>query len=77
MLAIQSAQGLANRAAYARQWDQRQAAIVSAARSGAGDVTVTALDSLAGLQEMNADPNQWVNRCAATYYGVNNIVAGE
>ena len=58
-------------------WDWRQSQIIMARNSRVEDVTVRALDSLDGIGELSADPSEWINRCAALYYGVNSITAVE
>jgi hypothetical protein len=40
-------------------------------------VSVQALDSWFGLEEMGPDPAMWVNHCAADYYGLQGIQANE
>jgi hypothetical protein len=59
----------------AQQWDTRNQ-ILMAAPSGR-TVSVQALDSWFGLEEMGPDPAMWVNHCAADYYGLQGIQANE
>ncbi|MEM5774137.1 MAG: hypothetical protein AAGU05_03980, partial [Anaerolineaceae bacterium] len=56
-------------------WDERAGQIEQMRLSGEMNPHVTALDSLAGLQELAGDPDIWVNQCAAGYYGVESITA--
>ena len=56
-------------------WDRRDETIRAARDQGIADVKVTALDSFGGLMEFGPDPNLWVNRCAAAFYGVKSITA--
>ena len=56
-------------------WDQRDDTIRTARDEGIADIEVKALDSFGGLMELGPDPNLWVNRCAAAFYGVNSITA--
>jgi len=60
---------------WAETWDVRDAAIRSQAAVGADVVEIRELDSRAGLLELGGDPDSWVNRCAAEYYGVSAIRA--
>lgn len=58
-------------------WDARQAQIIAARDNGENELTVRALDSLAGLTDLSDNPAYWVNNCAANYYGVRSIRAVE
>lgn len=58
-------------------WDWRDEQIRSQAASGVSQVSVPALDSLAGIAELQSNPGYWVNHCAAEYYGVASIQAVE
>ena len=62
-------------AARAQQWDARDAVIRAQIAAGATQIQTVALDSIAGLEEMQPDPNHWVNVCAARYYNVDEITA--
>ena len=61
----------------ARGWDQREAMIINARECGETNLKVPALDSVYGITELTADAGNWVNICAAKYYGVNSITAIE
>jgi hypothetical protein len=63
--------------ARAVAWDQRQAYIYQEKASGVMNITVPAFDSIAGINELHLEENHWVNKCAASYYGVNSISAVE
>jgi hypothetical protein len=63
------------RQAWAAAWDKRDAQIRADVARGETSVTVTALDSLEALYELGPDPHQWVNACAASYYGLGQIIA--
>lgn len=65
---------LKQRAAWS---DWRESQIIMARDSGETDVTVRALDSLAGISELSDNAGFWVNNCAARYYGVKSIRAVE
>lgn len=59
----------------AAAWDMRDAQIRADVDAGLTEITVTELDSLHGIKEIDSDPAHWVNRCAARYYGVETISA--
>jgi len=73
--AWQSAPEQRELAARAQQWDDRHADIRAQIAAGAVQIQTIALDSIAGLEEMQPDPNHWVNVCAARYYAVDEIIA--
>ena len=58
-------------------WDRRDAQIRQMAAAGQQEITISALDSLAGIGELHDDTDFWVNRCAAWYYQVRSIRAVE
>jgi len=60
---------------YAEQWDARDAYIRQAVAEGATDLVVVQLDTLGGVQEYKQRARNWVNRCAADYYGLEAIRA--
>ena len=53
---------------HAEQWDRRDAQIRQAVSQGAAGLIVPQLDTMEGVQEYKE--NNWVNRCAADYYGL-------
>jgi len=55
-------------------WDERDATIRQAKAAGQMVVDVHAIDSYAGVMELYPQPN-WINTCAASYYGVHQIRA--
>lgn len=59
----------------AQLWDWRDAQIYTAIRLGTYDIELPALDSIAGVTELQADPGHWVNNCAELYYGMKSIKA--
>ena len=61
--------------ARAAAWDARQQMILNAKAVGQLDITVPEFDSIYGITELGSSPDRWVNRCAALYYGVENITA--
>jgi hypothetical protein len=63
--------------AVAQAWDERNTSIHVQAKAGEKSLTVQAFDSIGTVAELTDDPNYWVNVCAATYYGVDEIIAVE
>jgi hypothetical protein len=61
--------------AYAIRWDARDQDIWTAQNQGAKNLTVPALGFTGGLADIKDDPDYWVNRCFADYYGLDAIVA--
>jgi hypothetical protein len=59
----------------AEQWDIRDAQIRQAVVEGATDLVVVQLDTIGGVQEYKGREVNWVNRCAAEYYGLNSLRA--
>jgi hypothetical protein len=75
---------------FASRWHEQEHQIRAAKLSGSRVLTITALprtprdergklywrpDLYFGLDMIDADPKDWVNGCAAAYYGVDSIVA--
>lgn len=58
-------------------WDGREAQIEELTRAGQTQLVVPAMNSLSGILELSDNAGFWVNRCAATYYGVETISAVE
>ncbi len=56
-------------------WDLRQSQILEQKSQGIQDIQLFPLISIQGVKEFDANPNFWVNRCAADYYGVKSISA--
>jgi hypothetical protein len=61
----------------AAMWDAREEQILLARAAGEQEITVRALDSLAEIAELSADPDYWVNNCAERYYGIESLRAVE
>ena len=59
--------------AYAQTWDTRDAYIRAKADAEIMDITVPTLNGVAGIKEYDISPRHWVNKAAATYYGVDTI----
>ena len=60
---------------HARAWDARNAQILADRTAGQTDLVVANLPDLGGISELRDDPNHYINRCAAQYYGVHSISA--
>ena len=56
-------------------WDQREAYIRSQLAEGNKDLSVTTFFRIGDVLEFNPDPNNWLNGCAAMYYGADSITA--
>jgi hypothetical protein len=63
--------------ARAEAWDQRQVMIFQQKNKGINMIKIPEFDSVYGIAELNANPKNWVNQCAALYYGVSQIQAIE
>ena len=59
--------------AYATSWDQRAGLLAAAHQKGTSDITVPGLSNRFGVADLQAEPDYWVNRCMAIYYGLANI----
>ncbi len=59
----------------ATAWDLRDDKIQRAVASGEMDIHIQEFDSIHIVKELDSDPNHWINRCAARYYGVDSISA--
>ncbi len=59
----------------AEAWDIRADEIQIMKSKIQKDLVITPLDSYGRIREISDDPTNWVNRCAAVYYGVDSIVA--
>ncbi len=59
----------------ATAWDLRDDKIRSAVTSGEMNIHIQEFDSIHIIKELDSDPNHWINRCAARYYGVDSISA--
>ena len=59
--------------ARAQAWDLRQKLILDEKAAGIENVTAPAFDSIYGITELHYEATNWVNECAAAYYGVKSI----
>jgi hypothetical protein len=58
---------------WARAWDDTDRKLREAQAGGVSDAVVPALEKLAGVGSISPDPQDWVNICAAKYYGLRSI----
>ncbi|UCF62060.1 MAG: hypothetical protein JSV37_05050 [Anaerolineaceae bacterium] len=61
--------------AYAERWDTRDREIRVAREAGAMHLAITGLGFTGGLADIKDDPDYWVNRCFASYYGLESVVS--
>ncbi len=69
---------LADRAELAvrsARWDQRSGEINAQIAAGQRNLLVRQTDVVASLGDYGPDPEDWINRCAASYYQVQSITA--
>ncbi|MDP2778541.1 MAG: DUF6056 family protein, partial [Anaerolineales bacterium] len=57
----------------AELWDLRETYIIRHAGLGERDLVIPGFSGVYQIKELDSDPNHWVNKCAAQYYGVNSI----
>jgi hypothetical protein len=57
----------------ALDWDARDASIRTQIAQGQKNVTATAFFSIGKVLELTPDPSNWLNGCAAMYYGAESI----
>lgn len=60
---------------FAALWDERHAFVQEARAAGQMDLAVRSLPHLAGLGEIGASSDHWVNRCFAQYYDLHTVRA--
>ncbi len=58
---------------YAVRWDARNQDLRALGLLEASKVQIGALESRFALADLQADPNDWVNRCFAGYYGFDEV----
>lgn len=62
-------------AVKAELWDKQDQAIRAAKQAGQMDVIIKQYDVVDSLESLFDDPENWLNRSAAAWYGVNSITA--
>ena len=60
--------------AYAQVWDKRDLEIRKAKEAGVKDMQVQSFYNPFGLPDIGSDPDGWLNKCTAYYYGLDSIV---
>jgi hypothetical protein len=73
--AIQIWQQIPPAMSRAAEWDTRREEITHQINSGFSVVEIPRMDSVQGVSELTEDPQFWVNKCAASLYGVKLIRA--
>ena len=58
---------------YAQRWDKREQGILTSIEAGEENLTAFGLESRFGLADLQVEPDSWVNKCMADYYGVESI----
>lgn len=61
--------------AFAAAWDERDAFIRQSIAGGSTDLVVVQLDSIGGVGEYKGNEKDWINRCAARFYGLKTLRA--
>ena len=59
---------------FARSWDERSQYIQEQAQAGETVITVPGGSSMFGVGNLNIDPDNWINKCMASYYQVERII---
>jgi hypothetical protein len=60
---------------FSQTWDQRHATLRQEVSEGVTELRARSLTHMDGLAELERDPEIWINRCIAQYYGLESIVA--
>jgi hypothetical protein len=67
--------GLPEAQIYANLWDARDDHIRQEVALGAQEISAASLPHISpGLAELSVDPNDWINRCLASYYGLSKVL---
>lgn len=57
----------------AEMWDLRNEYIIRHAKMGEQDIKIPGYSGVYKIKELDGNPEHWVNRCAAGFYGINSI----
>lgn len=68
-------QETAQLAVRAARWDERAAQIRASLDGGQRQVLTREVDVVQGLEDIGPNPDFWINRCAAVYFGASSITA--
>jgi hypothetical protein len=60
---------------FASSWDTRHEKLNQARAEGKNNVAAASLTHMGGLAEIGRDPDEWINRCVAEWYGLDEVVA--
>ncbi len=60
---------------FSSRWDNRFNEIQQLIIAGETSISVNAIDSQYGIQEISQDPSNWVNTCVSRYFGLESITA--
>jgi hypothetical protein len=60
---------------WSEVWDYRQGQILADKSEGEKDIVSSRMYTIEGVGELDANPNSWINACAASFYGVHSISA--
>jgi len=61
---------------YATAWDERDQKLRLAANDSLEIVYAASLPHMGGgLAEIGFDPDEWINRCVASTYGIDQVIA--
>jgi hypothetical protein len=60
---------------FAESWDERHEKLTSIENPDDRAVEARSLTHMGGLAEIGYDPDEWINRCVAQYYGLEQVVA--
>ncbi len=68
--------------ARAASWDSHDAEIRAELRNGVQNVNLhdpqaRSFDSFSGLLDLSSDPKNWINQCAASYYGLHTLAVNQ
>jgi hypothetical protein len=60
---------------YANAWDERDRKLRAQESTGGESIAAASLTHMGGLAEIGYDPNEWINRCVASTYGLESVIA--
>jgi hypothetical protein len=60
---------------FAESWDERHETLTSLEKPVDRVVEARSLTHMGGLAEIGYDPDEWINRCVAQYYGLEQVTA--
>jgi hypothetical protein len=60
---------------YAAAWDERDRQLRTITDAAGEPIVAASLTHMGGLAEIGYDPNEWINRCVASTYGLESVIA--